>query len=246
MLPVHTELLPLKDYLAKIKPKRIRPRNSVPSYSNFAYSLLGRIVERTNQDGLTFEQVDFDFISFQVNFFFFFFLRQFVRKRIFDPLQLNKSVISPRDPAVDNDPTYWKRVAPQKTHGATLSSDGADLGQYSFSFVPAGDMMMTSADMARYLRFHLSGCQDPHGKQLLTQESCDALSHSHFGEPVGTGYGLYQTVMGNLTVYGHDGDMPTASSRMMIMKQQNIAYFYSVGKGKTSNNDDKPLVVIYL
>lgn len=72
----------------------------VASYSNFGWALLGRIIERAS--GLSYEA--------------------FLRQHLLAPLGMHQSVISPRDPAVAGNDSYWSRVSPQLTGGATLET----------------------------------------------------------------------------------------------------------------------------
>jgi CubicO group peptidase (beta-lactamase class C family) len=205
------QLLPLRAYLARIRPPQHFPAGAVPAYSNFGFSLLGRIIERVTNG--TYEQ--------------------FVRERIFAPLGMSMSVISPRDP-LHTQGEYWDRQAPQVAPNPTdIKSDvgTANLGPYVFQYVPAGQVMMTPDDMARYARFHLSGGQTSDGKQLL-DAALVAEMHGSGAMPLGAGFGFIKVqVGGNTTVFLHDGDMPTMSSRMIIIPSQQRAIFVSFGKG---------------
>jgi CubicO group peptidase (beta-lactamase class C family) len=205
------QLLPLRAYLARIRPPQHFPAGAVPAYSNFGFSLLGRVIERVTNGSY----------------------EQFVRERIFAPLGMSMSVISPRDP-LHTQGEYWDRQAPQVAPNPTdVKADfgTANLGPYVFQYVPAGQVMMTPDDMARYARFHLSGGQTADGKQLL-DAALVAEMHGSGATPLGAGFGFVKVqVGGNTTVFLHDGDMPTMSSRMIIIPSQQRAIFVSFGKG---------------
>lgn len=68
-VPSAGEMRPLRDYLIAAMPQRIFPPGTVPSYSNYALSLAGYIVERTS--GEAFEK--------------------YVEAHIFDPLHMTRS-----------------------------------------------------------------------------------------------------------------------------------------------------------
>jgi CubicO group peptidase (beta-lactamase class C family) len=204
-------MLPLPQYLARVRPPRVYPVGAVPSYSNFGYSLLGRVIERlTNQ---TWEA--------------------FLRARLFDPLGMRESVISPRDPAVLNDRSYWDRVAPQWAINALApGGDGVEYGPYVFQYAPAGSVLLTADDMARYARFHLERGRAPDGTQLLDAALVDELHRAQVFSQYGIGYGFQRVLVGRNSVgVQHDGDMPTASSRLLLLPEQRRAIFISLGKG---------------
>lgn len=211
LCPTAADLLPLHEYLVRVRPPQHFPAGAVPAYSNFGFSLLGRVVELlANQ-------------SYEA----------FVRERIFAPLNMTASVISPRDPAHAS-ADYWDRVAPQVApNPADPKGDGYEMGAYVFQFVPAGQVMLTPDDMVRYARFHLSGGQLANGTQLLDAALVAEMHSNVVLAPLGIGYGFVKTQTGgNETIVMHDGDMPTASSRLLLVPGQQRAIFISFGKGQ--------------
>jgi CubicO group peptidase (beta-lactamase class C family) len=210
-LVADNELLPLRTYLIRVRPPRVYAVGVVPAYSNFGFSLLGRVIERVANQ------------SYEA----------FLRQRLFSPLGMHQSVISPRDPAVDGSSSYWSRLAPEwAADPFNPASNGIEMGTYVFQYVPAGSVLLTVDDMARYARFHLTRGQLPDGTQLLDAALVDTMHSAHQFSPFGLGYGFLRLLIGaNTTSVQHDGDMPTASSRLLIMPSQKRAIFISLGKG---------------
>lgn len=205
------DLLPLQKYLARVRPPRVYPAGAVPAYSNFGFALIGRAIERLTNG--TWEA--------------------FLRDRLFDPLGMRESVISPRDPAVGNERAYWDRLAPEwATNVLAPGGAGVEMGTYVFQYAPAGSVLLTSDDMARYARFHLERGRAPDGKQLLDAALVDQLHASYVFSPFGIGYGFQRVLIGrNSFGVQHDGDMPTSSSRLLLLPEQRRAIFISLGKG---------------
>jgi hypothetical protein len=48
---------------------------------------------------------------------------------------------------------------------------------------------------------------------------------------------LYDGYIGKYAAFQHDGDMPTSSSRFFVLREQNVALFFSIAKGQLPSRD---------
>src|SRR5205807_7832202 len=125
-----------------------------------------------------------------------------IRKRLFDPLQMDHTVFEPTPAITENlaIPYY-------------SSSDGKDTiaaPRVRLDVWPAGDVYSTPSDMARFLIVHLNQGKY-NGKQILSPKSVAEMTKLQFAgknETSGQGLGwMINVIRGRRTLW-HNGSVP--------------------------------------
>lgn len=89
---------------------------------------------------------------------------------------------------------------------------------------PAGSIVATSTDMAKFLMGHLES-----GK-ILNKETLDSMNKTQFTnhEPIlGNCYGFYEVMRGNNRVVEHGGDTPGFTSLLSFAPEEKLGFFIS-------------------
>ncbi len=104
---------------------------------------------------------------------------------------------------------------------------------------PAGSMVSTAHDMARFMLAHLQhGYLD--GQQILTEQSTKEMHSTQFSHHPGLpgfGYGIFEMPQGDYNFIGHAGGYPGFVSVMLLLPEQNTGFFcsYNVGDEQLMN-----------
>lgn len=172
------------------------------SYSNVGYYTLGAILEKIVGSD------DYNAI---------------VTQRIFDPLGMSDSTAlwSPRTLADAAKGYLFADDDEPLPHGDAL----VRVAQTHYED-PAGSILTTPGDMAKYMRFIIDKGEGPHGR-LLSEASWKMLTVPplHDGKPIGAGgsgifagyaYGLGSHVVDGATVVGHTGGVLQFTACMQV------------------------------
>ncbi|WP_417450977.1 serine hydrolase domain-containing protein [Kordiimonas sp.] len=183
------KVLPLKDYLIRYQPKRVRPAGQVFAYSNYATALAGQII--ANVSGMPYEN--------------------YIEDNIFKPLGMNDSTF--REPLLERspgriDPDLLSRVS----KGFVADEDGIRQNN-KFTLIsgvgPAGAISSTATDMAKFLLAHMLGCTLGEVR-LMKPETCatmhSALTPLNASGTVNNYHGFFQhRKIGAHNRIGHNG-----------------------------------------
>jgi len=201
---------PLAQLLAEHQPKRIYPPGARTSYSNWGSALAAQVVADVAGE---------DYGSF-------------LRRELLDPLGMRDTVW---DGPTRMDAATRARLAQgyAAEAGVLRSEAEMQLGAYW----PAGGMSTTAADMARWMRFHLShGELD--GRRLLSAETHAliwARPYSDRAEAADVTHGFIQTPFHGLLLTGHGGATESYLSNLVLVPELGLGVFISQSSGASRN-----------
>ena len=196
----------LGEYLAETVPTRVYPPGERTSYSNWGYSLLGRVIETAS--GQSWED--------------------YIEDHILKPLGMNATTA--RQPLGPDDPRSMDRALQTRLASIyVVEGDAHESWRYELLLAaPGGSMSSTAADMARYMMAHLNeGALDD--VRILKPESAAAMRERIYpGRPgVDYGYGFRLLNIGQYDVIRHDGGIGSSKSMMMMVPDLNFGVFIS-------------------
>lgn len=201
-------VMPLKEYLIKYQPARVRPPGQVTAYSNYGTGLAGLIV--SNVSGLPFED--------------------YVEQNIFDPLGMNDSTF--REPWENLDQAPMPaNLAANSSVGYTRKDGDFVAGEFEFihQVGPAGALSTTATDMARYMLMHLGqGSYD--GAQILEPDTAKLMHTRHFAHDDavnGWAHGLIEYTVNGYRGIGHSGGTLHFLSQMVMVPELDFGIFAS-------------------
>lgn len=177
---------------------RVRPAGLLPSYDNLAWGLLGHIVESV--DGLPYAQA--------------------IKRRIFEPLRMNHSVVGlPAD------------LAPVAT-AYEVGSDGKPQARPQIflrrGWQGAGDISTTAGDMGRFIKTMLAEGEYPGGHLLRADAFRRQVVTSGFGFHPGLrsiGLGVYALGRTGGGGFGHGGTIRGFNASMVVLPKEGLALF---------------------
>jgi CubicO group peptidase (beta-lactamase class C family) len=194
------DLLPLKDFLKKYRPKRVRPPGEITSYSNYGSSLAGYIVECIS--GVSFEE--------------------YIEDNIFEPLGMNHSTF--RQPL----PEYLAddMSVGYKYGQGVLKPDDFELIN---GMAPAGALSTTGEDISKFMIAHLQNGQYNDTK-ILNKETAHLMHttlFTHDPRLSGNAHGFWEWDYNNLHTIGHGGDTLLFHSYLVLVPEHNMGFFVS-------------------
>jgi CubicO group peptidase (beta-lactamase class C family) len=205
--------LPVATYLARYRPRRVRPPGKIAVYSNYGAALAGMIVAQVSN--LTWER--------------------YAEQKVLRPLKMRSATFREILP-----PELAKALGLPRSMDSTSAahlSDGfvwkeAQLAkappEYITHYAPAGALAASANDMSAYMlafldpkRFAAAG--------VLTEQSVQTLFQQSFSNAPGFGsiyHGLFQYPFpGGQLAIGHDGDTRYQHSIMLIVPHMNLGIF---------------------
>ncbi|MFC5926462.1 serine hydrolase domain-containing protein [Micromonospora vulcania] len=178
------------------------PPGTAISYGGLGYIVLGRVIERLT--GLTWDQA--------------------LKNLLFEPLGLERSVTLPEE-------ALRFRVAMSHLGESGSYPDPApswDLMPRSAG--PAGRVIVSAGDMARFARMHLDGGLAPDGTRVLTANAVAAMRDREVDVPdkwtvSADGWGLGWTLYDwdGIAGYGHDGAAIGQYAYLRVVPHANVA-----------------------
>ncbi len=197
-------VLPLAESMAKYQPARVNPPGAQTAYSNYATSLAGLIV--ANVSGLSFND--------------------YVKRNIFDPLQMQSSSFEEPLPA---------RLAANMAGSYKLDAGGYLARPFEIvaNFGPAGGASATATDMIRFAEAIRNG-GELDGVRILQAATVEQMlgdEFSHDPRLLGMGLGFYATEINGQRVMGHGGDTQWFHSIFGIDRDNELSVFASFGAG---------------
>jgi CubicO group peptidase (beta-lactamase class C family) len=176
------------------------PLGATFSYSNSAYALAGRVIERVT--GRTWDEA--------------------IRERIVTPLGLKRTVTLPEE-------ALLHRVAVGHLAYAGAELEPARQWVLPRSIAPCGLIISTVADVLAFARLHLTGGLAVDGSRVLSQASIAAMAAKHadlpdrhtIGDSWGLGWARYEWE-GN-QVIGHDGATIGQAAFLRLLPAKGLA-----------------------
>jgi len=194
------ELIPLRDFLKKHMPKRVRPPGEITSYSNYGTALAGYIVECVSET----------------------IFEEYIEDNIFEPLDMDHSTFrQPLPEYLDDDMSvgyeYKKGV---------LKPDEFELIN---GMAPAGSLSTTSDDMAKFMIAHLQNGNFQEA-EILRKETAQMMHttlFTHDPRLSGNAHGFWEWEYNNLHTIGHGGDTLLFHSFLVLIPEHNLGFFVS-------------------
>jgi CubicO group peptidase (beta-lactamase class C family) len=190
--------LPLGQYLAQTMPPRVLPPGKVLAYSNHAYALAGHVVENVSGEAFP----------------------AYVSNYIFTPLEMTSSSFgipypTPPDIAVPyhagGDEGGFKRGELDRLQGG-----------------PAGDLITTAADIAKFMLVHLNKGVYGDDERLLSEPSIARMHERHFAQADGLdgfAYGFMEGHRNGVRWIGHDGSWTGFCAQLVMSPDTRSGFF---------------------
>lgn len=202
------KVIPLEDYLARHRPRRVREPAAAPTYSNYGAALAGAIVARISG-------VDFQTL---------------VEREIFRPLAMRDATFREPYPSRTGLPAPMApALAARLATGYTWSA--GSFQSHGFEYVsriaPAGSASASAAAIARYMQAQLAGGMLD-GASLYGSRAAAAFRAPIPGQAAGRtwAHGYMISPLGNgMTGYGHAGATGFFLSNMVLIPELGIGIF---------------------
>lgn len=194
------DLMLLRDFLKKHRPKRVRPPGEITSYSNYGTALAGYIVECIS--GIPFEE--------------------YIEENIFEPLGMEHSTF--RQPLPEN--LDDNMSVGYKYENGNLKPDEFELIK---GMAPAGSLSTTGEDMAKFMIAHLQNGQY-NDVEILNKETTQLMHSTLFTHDPrlsGNAHGFWEWKYNNLRTIGHGGDTLLFHSYLILIPEHNLGLFVS-------------------
>ncbi|MEA4882417.1 MAG: serine hydrolase domain-containing protein [Clostridia bacterium] len=191
--------MPLLQYLAKCMPARIRPSGQEIQYSNYGMALAGYVVEHVS--GMPFSQ--------------------YVKENILAPLAMDHSGFELSDTVADGIAKSYRSVKGSRVQVA--------VPHVQINQAPAGALMTTGDDIARFMIAHLNEGRLGDAR-ILTPESARAMHTQQFtNHPMlpGVAYGFFPDTRNGRRILSHDGAVWNFYSALVLIPEENTGFFVS-------------------
>lgn len=188
----------LSQHLARALPPRMLPPNSVISYSNYGIGVAGQVVENVTGEEFS----------------------AYVAAHILQPLGMASSSFGIPYPIP---PTI---AVPYFTSGDEGGYRRGQLDQVRVG--PAGDLITTAADMARFMLVQLNKGAYGEGQQLLSESTLERMQSRHFANADGLDGWAYGFATGNrngIDWIGHDGAWGGFCAQLVLHPGSRSGYF---------------------
>jgi len=200
-----SERKPLGEFLAHNMPPCSLPPGSVITYSNHGCYLAGHLVEVIS--GLFFDE--------------------YAAEHILRPLGMEKSSFVMLD-----------RLEPDMAKGYFYSNGDYRVVTPEYMVPrssPAGSLIATGEDMARFMIAHLQG-GTYEDQRILNENTCREMHQQQFtNDPrlPGMGYGFYEYEGYGQRALMHDGDVSGFSSRLFLFPEHDLGFFVCDNAGNS-------------
>ncbi|MEQ1867851.1 MAG: serine hydrolase domain-containing protein, partial [Micropepsaceae bacterium] len=190
--------LPLGAYLAQNMPARVHPPGKVVSYSNHALALAGHVVENTSGEEF----------------------RAYIHTNIFAPLGMESSSFGIPYPMPEGIAVPYYKGGDE----GGFTRAGLDRVQAA----PAGDLLTTAADMAKFMLVHMNKGVYGDDEHLLTEATIDRMHAQHFTEASsldGWAYGFAEGHRNGVRWIGHDGSWLGYCAQLVMVPETKTGFF---------------------
>lgn len=204
------DLVPINDFLKKHLPRVVREPGTVINYSSYDAALAGGIVEQVSGEPLN----------------------KFISKNIFEPLEMNNSLLDR-----DMNP---KGLEYGYNYENGKISKAKPLEGY-FNNYAVGGIISTSDDMAKFMIAQLNNGAYKGNSILKENTSINMHSqHATFNKRLpGMAYGFYEKYIKSYRTIQHSGYSPdNINSEMTLFPDENLGVFISVNQGNNNVPDE--------
>jgi CubicO group peptidase (beta-lactamase class C family) len=196
--PLSKAAEPLGPYLARTIPPRVLEPGKVLTYSNHAYGIAGHIVENVSGE---------EFNSY-------------IATNIFTPLGMEASSFGVPYPITQDIATpYFKG-------GEEGGFKRAELDRVQFA--PAGDLITTATDLAKFMLVHLNKGVYGDDERLLSEPSIERMHARHFANAEGLdgwAYGFMEGNRNGVRWIGHDGSWQGFCAQLVMVPERKSGFF---------------------
>ncbi len=191
------EVMPLGKYLAERMPRRVLPPGDVIMYSNYGYALAGFLVQTVTNDSYA----------------------NYVHKNILGPLQMRDSTMEqPLPPGLIGDLAV----------GYEFNDNGYQSVRDTFLHdPPAGGLVASGADMARFMIAHLElgRCGDV---RILNEATVRQMQRQQFTQHprlAGRTFGFNERLANDVRAIEQGGDLTGYASLLFLLPDQRLGFF---------------------
>jgi CubicO group peptidase (beta-lactamase class C family) len=191
------EFPPLVEVVGDDPPARVRPPGEIATYSNYGFALAGHLV--ATAAGTTYAD--------------------YARSELLDPLGMTRSSFQVPRPEGLRD-ARSKAYAPDDEGFREITPMISDR-------TPAGAMVATATDMARFLRFHLQGGRID-GEQFLSPGTVRAMHAERFSNHPAidsVGFGFVEHTKGDARFVGAPGDGDAFHTALALFPDRELGVF---------------------
>lgn len=157
-------------------------------YTSYGFVVLGRIIEKAS--GLSYQD--------------------YMKKFIFDPLEMNHTSIESYNMDVDNKSKLYHKSKP----GKIKEVDGGNISDR----IPGGGIQSTMEDLIKFGDAVLN-------HTLISKESLDKMTKDHGlkkeGNAYGMGWYIYRTIEDRGFIFGHNGAQMGTSCWLLLLPEKN-------------------------
>ncbi|MCG6116863.1 MAG: beta-lactamase family protein [Aquimonas sp.] len=199
---------PLAQLLAAHQPRRVYPPGARTSYSNWGSALAAQVLE--DAAGRPYEDL--------------------LRAELLEPLGMRDTDWSP--PArLEGDRAAQLAIGYRPHDGGLGAQAYMQLGAYW----PAGGMLSSPADMARWISFHLGGGELDGVRLLSPQMHARLFSRGFTDRPLGAdlAHGFQDRPFRGQRVLGHGGATSAYLANLMLVPEQGLGVFIAQNSGQS-------------
>jgi CubicO group peptidase (beta-lactamase class C family) len=212
-------IMPLREWLVRTMPARVRPPGRFSAYSNYGVALAGHLVERIS--GLSWDD--------------------YLDRHILEPLGMTRTTGRQPLPAhLGGDMSTGHRRAQQtwEPRPFELAVGGA----------PAGSISSTARDMARFMLAHLKGGALD-GARILGEDSVrlmHARAFTHDPRLPGFALGFFEMSSHGLRVIGHGGNTAWFHNTLALIPDHDVGVFVSYNTDTAAILSAGPFLTAFL
>lgn len=177
-------------------PQRVKPPGTEAAYSNYSSALAGYLVSLSS--GLSFAE--------------------FVAREIFEPLGMQESTF--RQPYPDD-------IEQVVTYQYVATGDGEfELTNRDYvPLAPAGALVMSARDAARFMLMHLGSAPGPLSAETLA--TMKETLHHHHPELPGNAHGFWQSDRNGQSILSHQGDTSSSHALLALLPDERLGVYLS-------------------
>jgi len=193
---------PLMEFIQKFREERVKQNGKYIVYSNYAVTLAGAVIEKIK--GVPFEV--------------------YMHEYILSPLKMNESAFYSSNIPMTGE--HGRAVGHQWTGNGFIDNREHYLRQGNY---PAGGLLTTADDMAKFMLFHLSNGSTEHSGVLapeMIKRMHSVLKKNHPELP-GITHGIWSNNIRGYKSLEHDGMLDGVASRMLMIPELNLGIFIS-------------------
>lgn len=188
----------LGQHLARAMPPRALAPNKTFAYSNHAYALAGHIVETVAGQ---------EFATY-------------AQQNIFAPLGMSATTFGVPYPMPQ------EMAVPYLSGGDESGFKRAELDRITIG--PAGDMITTAGDIAKFMLVHMNQGSYSEDEKLFTPQTIDAMHARHFVQAEGLdgwAYGFAEGRRNGVRWIGHDGSWTGFCAQLVMVPETKTGFF---------------------